>query len=65
MPATAIVVPGVPGVPGAKVPPLLTWVLPTVPAPTSVALLFTLVRLDAAIEPATISVPPLIVVGPV
>jgi hypothetical protein len=57
-------VPGTPA-PGAKVPPLLTCVLPTVPVPPSVPPLFTLVRLDDAIEPFTSSVPPLTLVVPV
>ena len=51
--------------PGAKMPPLLICVAPTVPVPASVPPLFTLVRLDAAIEPFTKSVPASTVVVPV
>ena len=46
-------------------PPLLIWVLPTVPVPISVPPLLTVVRLDVAIEPSTSSVPRLTVVAPV
>jgi hypothetical protein len=49
--------------PGAIVP--FTMVLPTMPLPLSTAPLFTVVRLDDAIEPFTASVPALIVVPPV
>ena len=38
---------------------------PTVPLPPSGAPLFTVVRLDDAIEPFTINAPPLTFVGPV
>src|SRR4249919_1771042 len=60
-----VIVPGVPTGPGTRKPPALTWVVPTVPLPRSAAPLFTVVRLDDAIEPFTISAPPLIVVAPV
>ena len=54
----------VPGeLPGAKVPPLLMVVAPTVPVPASVAPLFT-VTAELAIEPFTVSVPAVTVVGP-
>ena len=48
--------------PGAIVP--LMVVLPTVPMPPSTAPLLTVVMLDDAIEPFTISVPPFTFVGP-
>ena len=55
----------VPGeLPGAKVPPLLIVVAPTVPVPPSVAPLLT-VTAELAIEPFTDSVPALTVVAPV
>src|SRR5215469_11329024 len=57
LPATVIVEPGVP-LPGAKMPPLLTSRLPTVPVPISMAPALTVVRLDDAIEPSTSSTPP-------
>jgi hypothetical protein len=54
----------VPGeLPGANVPPLMIVVAPTVPMPESVAPEFT-VTAELAIEPFTVSVPALIVVGP-
>jgi len=43
----------------------LTTVEPTVPLPRSTAPLFTVVRLDGAIEPFTISTPAFTTVGPV
>ena len=49
--------------PGAIVP--LTMVVPTMPLPLSTPPLFTVVRLDDAIEPFTASSPALIVVPPV
>ena len=56
-------VPGVPSGPGAKVPPPLIVVAPTVPVPASVPPLFT-VTAELAIEPFTNSVPAVIVVAP-
>ena len=50
--------------PGASVPPAMA-VLPTVPLPASVPPAFTVVSADVAVEPSTISVPPLTVVAPV
>ena len=50
--------------PGASVPPDIA-VLPTVPEPDSVLPALTVVSEDVAIEPSTISVPPLTVVRPV
>jgi hypothetical protein len=47
LPAT-VIVPGVPLEPGAKVPPLMMLVAPTVPLPPSVAPPLTVVRLDEA-----------------
>jgi len=64
LPATVVKVPGV-LFPGRKMPPLAIAVLPTVPAPVSEALAFTVVRTDEAIEPSTSSTPPLTVVVPV
>src|SRR4249919_3754265 len=64
LPAT-VIVPGVPTGPGTRKPPVLTTVEPTVPLPRSAAPLFTVVRLDDAIEPFTVSAPPLTLVGPV
>ena len=64
MPAT-VITPGAPAGPGAKLPPALTMVEPTVPLPPNVAPLFTMVRPDRAIEPSTISAPAFTVVGPV
>jgi len=61
LPAT-VIVPG--ELPGAKVPPLLIVVGPTVPVPASVAPRFTVTG-ELAIEPFTIRVPPSIVVAPV
>jgi hypothetical protein len=46
-------------------PPALTTVEPTVPLPRSAAPLFTIVKLDDAIEPFTISAPAFTVVAPV
>src|ERR1700730_6944972 len=60
-----VIVPGGPTGPGTRKPPVLTTVKPTVPLPRSAAPLFTVVRLDDAIEPFTINPPPLIVVAPV
>jgi hypothetical protein len=59
LPAT-VIVPG--ELPGAKMPPPLIWVLPTVPVPASVPPEFT-VTAELAIEPFTISVPALTVQG--
>ena len=56
-------VPGVPVGPGANVPPLVIVVAPTVPVPASMRAAFT-VTAELAIEPFTISVPALTVVGP-
>jgi len=54
----------VPGeLPGAKVPPLLMVVAPTVPVPESVAPEFT-VTAELAIEPFTVRVPAFTVVAP-
>jgi hypothetical protein len=54
----------VPGeLPGAKMPPLMIVVAPTVPAPASMAPEFT-VTAELAIEPFTIRVPALTVVAP-
>jgi hypothetical protein len=64
MPATVIAVPGMPA-PGAKMPPLLMSVFPTVPMPPSAPPIFTRVRLELVIEPLTIRVPPLTSVVPV
>jgi hypothetical protein len=50
--------------PGASVPPSIV-VLPTMPLPPSVAPVFTVVSVDAAIEPLMLSVPAEIVVLPV
>ena len=61
MPAT-VIVPG--ELPGARKPPALMTVEPTVPVPRSAAPLFTVVRLDDAIEPFTISAPAATVVVP-
>jgi hypothetical protein len=61
----SVIEPGVPTGPGTRKPPLLTTVEPTVPLPSSAAPLFTVVRLDDAIEPFTIKAPPLTVVAPV
>jgi hypothetical protein len=57
--------PGVPTGPGTRKPPVLMAVGPTVPLPLSAAPLFTVVRLDDAIEPFTISAPEFTVVAPV
>lgn len=55
----------VPGeLPGAKVPPLLIVVAPTVPMPASVPPLLT-VTAESAIEPFTTKAPALILVAPV
>jgi hypothetical protein len=51
--------------PGASAPPLMIVVLPTVPVPPSVAPLFTVTPLDAAMLPFTASVPPFTSVAPV
>ena len=51
--------------PGAKMPPLITVVAPTVPVPESMPPLLTVVRTELAIEPLTASVPALIAVPPV
>ena len=64
LPATVIEEPGVP-LPGRKMPPPAIVVLPTVPAPVSAALAFTVVRPDEAIEPATSRTPPFTAVVPV
>jgi hypothetical protein len=53
--------PGVP-LPGAKMPPLLTVVVPTVPVPARVPPLFT-VTVELAIVPVTFRVPMLTVHG--
>ena len=53
-----------PAAPGAKVPPLLIVVAPTVPVPARMAPLLT-VTAELAIEPFTTSAPALTVVGPV
>jgi len=54
----------VPGeVPGAKMPPLLIVVAPTVPVPASVAPEFTITA-ELAMEPFTKSVPALTAVAP-
>ena len=50
-------------VPGANVPPLKIVVAPTVPVPVSMAPAAT-VTAELAIEPFTVSVPALTVVGP-
>jgi hypothetical protein len=60
-----IIVPGVSTGPGTRKPPVLMVVGPTLPLPLSMAPLFTVVRLDDAIEPSTNSTPPFTVVGPV
>jgi hypothetical protein len=60
-----VIEPGVPTGPGMRKPPLLMAVGPTVPLPLSEAPLFTVVRLDDAIEPFTIRAPELIVVASV
>ena len=60
-----VIVPGVPTGPGTRKLPVLTTVEPTVPLPRSAAPLFTVVRLDDAIEPFTIKAPPLTLVAPV
>jgi len=57
--------PDTPAAPGANVPPELSACLPTVPTPMSMPPLFTLVRLELAIEPSTSNVPPLTAVAPV
>ena len=54
---------GVPAEPGAKMPPLLMVVVPTMPVPPRVAPLLT-VTAELAIEPFTTSVPALTVVAP-
>src|SRR5262249_28400214 len=56
-----VIVPG--EVPGAKMPPLLIVVAPTVPMPASVAPAFT-VTAELAIDPFTTSVPALTAVAP-
>ena len=65
MPDTVIAVPGTPGVPGAKVPPLLMLVsvAATVPAPASVPPAFTVTGLFSV--PLTTSVPLCTVVAPI
>jgi hypothetical protein len=55
--------PGDPVGPGANVPPLLTVTAPTTPLPASVAPLL-IATAELAIEPFTMSVPAVIVVGP-
>ena len=60
-----VIVPSTPAEPGARKPPAFTTVEPMVPLPRSAALLFTVVRLDDAIEPFTISAPAFTVVVPV
>jgi hypothetical protein len=62
LPFTVIDEPGVP-LPGANTPPLIV-VMPTEPVPFSVPPAFTVVIDEDAIEPLTVSVPPLIVVAP-
>ena len=60
LPFTVIDEAGTP-LPGAKVPPALIWVLPTVPVPLSVPPLT--VMLELASVPVTLSVPALTVHG--
>ena len=57
MPATVNVPVGFAALPGESMPPALTCVAPTVPVPPRVPPLSTVVRLELAIEPLTISVP--------
>jgi hypothetical protein len=57
-------VPGAP-LPGTKMPPLATVVLPTVPMPVSAPPALTVVRMDDAIEPSTCRKPPFTAVVPV
>ena len=59
-----VIVPGASAGPGAKRPPALMMVEPTMPVPPNVAPLPTVVRLDDAIEPFTIRAPAFTVVGP-
>ena len=56
---------GIRTAPGTRTPPALTTVEPTVPLPRRTAPLLTVVRLDDAIEPFTISAPEFTVVVPV
>ena len=60
---TTVIAPGDAVGPGANVPPLFTVTAPATPLPASVPLLLT-VTAELAIEPFTMSVPALIVVGP-
>jgi hypothetical protein len=64
LPEMFSVPPAIPGRPGIKLPPFPIAVAPTVPVPPSVPPEPTVVRLEAAIEPLTSSMPPSTAVAP-
>ena len=60
-----MLVPGAPEAPGAKTPPELILTTPTVPVPIRSPPPETLVKLELAIEPVTLSVPAITLVPPI